>query len=93
LKKRYFTLGLIQLILIFLSGWLRRASWREIDFSVGASPSNAHVSFYCLAAWLVAIATAMGFAVADKANRAMIVLFLVLLLPSIEFFSWLALSF
>ncbi|MBY4732904.1 hypothetical protein [Cupriavidus pauculus] len=95
MKKRYLTLGLVQLLLIFLSAWLRRASWQEIDFAdVTWSPSaQLSLSFYCLAGWLIALAIAIWFAAADRANRTMLVLFLVLLLPAIEFFAWFALSF
>lgn len=93
MKKRYLTLVLVQSILILLSGWLRRASWREIDFAGGAWPSSVQPSFYCLAGWLVTIAIGIGFGVVDKENRTMIVLLLILLLPAIEFFLWFALSF
>lgn len=93
MKKRYLALGLVQLILIFLSGWLRRASWREIDFSGEAWPPGIQLSFYCLAGWLATIAIAMWFAVVGKTKRSMLFLFLVLLLPSTEFLSWFALSF
>lgn len=92
-KKRYLILGLFQFLLIFLSGWLRRASWQEIDFAGEAWPPCVQLSFYCLAGWLATIAIAMWFAVGDKTNRSMVTLFLVLLLPSIEFFLLLALSF
>ncbi|CAG4892197.1 hypothetical protein [Paraburkholderia gardini] len=93
MKKRYFILALIQSTLILLSGWLRRTSWREIDFAGGTWPSSVQPSFYCLAGWLVTISIATGFGVVDKENRTMIVLFLILLLPAIEFFLWFALSF
>ncbi|WP_211613255.1 hypothetical protein [Paraburkholderia haematera] len=93
MKKRYFTLALVQLLLIFMAGWLRRASWREIDFAGGAWPLSMQLSFYCLAGWLVTISIAMWFAVVDRASRTMLVLFLILLVPSIEFFLWFALSF
>ena len=93
MKTRYLSLGLIQLFLIFISGWLRRASWREIDFGSGAGSLSLQVSFFCLAGWLAAIAIAIWFAVFDKTNRAMVVLFLVLLLPWVEFFVWFSLSY
>jgi hypothetical protein len=92
-KKRYLTLGLVQLCLIFASGWFRRASWREIDFIGDARSSIIQFSLYCLAGWLATLAIATWFAVADKINRSMIVLFLIVLLPSVEFFLWFALSF
>jgi hypothetical protein len=92
-KKRYLVLGLVQLLLIFLSGWLRRASWKEIDFDSGAWPSDAQLSLCCLAGWLATIATATWFSAVDKRNRSMIVLFLVLLFPSSEFFLWVGLAF
>jgi hypothetical protein len=95
-KKRYLTLGLAQLLLISMSGWIRRASWREIDiFEVAEEtwPLSVQLSFYCLAGWLATIAIAIWFAVFDKKNRSMVVLFLVLLLPWLEFFLWFALSF
>jgi len=92
-KKRYLTLGIVQALLIFLSGCLRRASWREIDFVGGALSPSGQLSFYSLAAWLATIAIAMWCAVFDKMNRSMVVLFLVLLLPWIEFFVWFVLSF
>lgn len=50
-------------------------------------------SFYLLAGWLATIAVAVAFALADKRNSSMIVLFLVLVLPSIELLSWIALAF
>jgi len=92
-KRRYLVIGLAQLLSIFLAGWLRRASWNEIDFAGAPSPRTAHLSLYCLAGWVVTVATAIWFAAVDKANRTITVLFLVLLLPSIEFFGWFALSF
>jgi len=91
--RRYLALGLVQLLSICLSGWLRRASWGEIDFVEEAWPLSAQLSVYCLAAWLITIAIAIGLAVFDKPNRSMIVLFLILLLPSMEFFMCLALTF
>ena len=93
MKMRYLVLGFVQLLSIILSGWLRRASWNEIDFAGRVWPPSVQLSFYCLAGWLATIAVAIGFAVVDKANRTMVVLFPVLLLPSMEFFLWLALSF
>ncbi|WP_207001583.1 hypothetical protein [Trinickia mobilis] len=96
MKKRYLTLGVVQLLLISLSGWIRRASWREIDIFEGAEktwPPSVQLSFYGLAGWLATIAIATWFAVVDKKNRSMVVLFLVLLLPWLEFFLWFALSF
>ena len=93
MKKRYLNIGLIQFLLITLSGWLRRASWMEIDFNGRAWTPSVQFSFYCLAAWLVTIAIAIWFAITDKANRSMLVLLLVLVLPSIEFLLWFALSF
>ncbi|QCP53703.1 hypothetical protein FAZ95_32330 [Trinickia violacea] len=93
MKQRYLLIGLLQLLLIFLSGWLRQMSWREIDFAGDTWPLRGQLSFYCLAGWLAIVATAIWFAVHDKANRSMIVLFLVLLLPSFEFLLWFALSF
>ena len=51
------------------------------------------LSLYCLAGWLLTIVIAAWFAMADKMNRSMIVLFLVVLLPSMEFFLWFALSY
>jgi len=92
-KKRYLVLGFVQLLLIFISGWLRRTSWKEIDFYSGAWPSGAQLSFCCLAGWLATIAIAAWFSAVDKRNRSMIVLFLVLLLPSSEFFLWVGLAF
>jgi hypothetical protein len=92
-KPRYLFIGLLQLLLIFLSGWLRRSSWWQFDFAEDAWLPGIQLSFYCLAAWLATIATAIRFAVRDKANRSMIVLLLVLLLPSIELLAWFALSF
>jgi formate/nitrite transporter FocA (FNT family) len=88
-KKRYLTLGLVQLLLIFLS------AWQEIEFADATWNPSAQLalSFYCLAGWLIALAIAIWFAAADRANRTMLVLFLVLLLPAIEFFAWFALSF
>ena len=93
MKKRYLVLGFVQLLLIFLSGWLRRTSWKEIDFNSGAWLSGAQLSLCCLAGWLATIAIAVWFAAVDKGNRSMIVLFLVLLLPSSEFFLWVGLAF
>ncbi|WP_341316682.1 hypothetical protein WN982_35620 [Paraburkholderia sp. IMGN_8] len=93
MKKRYLALGFVQLLLIFLSGWPRRASWKEIDFGSGAWSSGAQLSLYCLAGWLATIAVAAWFSVIDKRNRSMIVLFLAILLPSIEFFLWFGLTF
>jgi len=92
-RKRYLTLGLVQLLSICLSGWLSRAAWREdVDLVGEALSLSARLSFYWFAAWLITIAIAIGFAVFDKPNRSMIVLFLVLLLPSMEFFMCLALT-
>lgn len=93
MKKRYLVLGFVQLLLVFLSGWLRRTSWKEIDFNSGAWPSGPQLSLCCLAGWLATIAIAVSFAAVDKGNRSMIVLFLVLLLPSSEFFLWVGLAF
>lgn len=93
MKKRYLAFGIVQLLAICLSGWLRRASWGDIDFPSGARSSGAQFSLYCLGAWLATIAIAVWFSVVDKLNRSMIFLFIVLLLPSIEFFAWFALSF
>ncbi|KDB07409.1 hypothetical protein LIG30_3318 [Burkholderia sp. lig30] len=93
MKKRHLILGLVQLFLIFASGWHRRASWREIDFISDAPSSGMQLSLYCLAGWLLTIVIAAWFAMADKMNRSMIVLFLVVLLPSMEFFLWFALSY
>lgn len=93
MKKRYIALSFGQLALIVLSGWLRRGAWKEIDFGGGAWSPSVQLSFYCLAGWLATIAVAIWLAFADKTNRSMIVLFLVLLLPSIELLSWFVLSF
>ncbi|RQZ35702.1 hypothetical protein DIE16_20050 [Burkholderia sp. Bp9090] len=93
MKRRYLFVGLFQLFLILLSGWLRRTSWSQIDFAGDTWPSSVQLSFYCLVGWLVTIASAIWFAVHDKTNRSMVVLFLVVLLPSIEFLLWFALSF
>jgi ABC-type xylose transport system permease subunit len=91
--RRYLTLGFVQFILIFISGWLRRDSWKEIDFSWEAWPSSVQLSFCFLAGWLATIVIAMWFALVDKRGRSMVVLFLILLLPWMEFFVWFALSF
>lgn len=93
MKKRYIALCFFQLTLIVLSGWLRRGAWREIDFGGGTLSPSVQLSFYCLAGWLATIAIAIWFSLGDKINRSMIVLFLVLLLPSIELLSWFVLSF
>jgi hypothetical protein len=92
-KKRYLILGSVQLFLVVMSAWLRRASWKEIDFVLDAWSTNMQLSFCCLAGWLVTVVIAICFAVVDKINRSMIVLFLVALLPSVEFLLWFALSF
>lgn len=93
MKKRYIVLCVVQLALIVFSGWLRRGAWREIDFDGGTLSQGVQLSFYCLAGWLATIAIAVWFSLRDKINRSMIVLFLVLLLPSIELLSWFFLSF
>jgi hypothetical protein len=93
LKKRYLALGLAQLLFIFASGWLRRISWGEIDFSEERWPLNLQFSFYFLAAWAATISAAILCSLVDKMNRSPIILFLVLLLPWIEFFLWFFLSF
>lgn len=93
MKKLYPILGLVQLSLIFVSGWYRRASWREIDFIHDAPTSGIQLSLFCLAGWLLTIVIAAWFAVTDKMNRSMIAVFLVVLLPSMEFFLWFALSY
>lgn len=93
MKQRYLFVGLLQFLLIFLSGWLRRMSWSEIDFAGDTLTQQGRFSFYCLAGWLAMVAAAIWFAVHDKVNRSMIVLFLVLVLPSIEFLLWIALGF
>ena len=93
MKKRYLAIGLVQLALIVLSGWLRRGAWKSIDFDGGAWSPSVQTSFYLLAGWLATIAIAIWLSIADKANRSMIVLFLVLVLPSIELLSWFVVSF
>lgn len=93
MKKRYLAIGLVQLTLIVLSGWLRRGAWKSIDFDGGTWAPDVHISFYLLAGWLATIAIAIWLSIADKANRSMIVLFLVVLLPSIELLSWFVFSF
>lgn len=93
MKKRYIALCICQFALILLSGWLRRGAWREIDFGGGTLSPSVQLSFYCLAGWLATIAIAVWFSLRDKINRSMIVLFLVLLLPSIELLSWFVFSF
>lgn len=93
MKKRHLALCIAQLLMIALSDWLRRASWKEIDLEGSAWSPTLSASFYLLAGWLATIAVAVAFALADKRNRSMIVLFLVLVLPSIELLSWIALAF
>lgn len=93
MKKRYLAIGLVQLTLIVLSGWIRRGAWKSIDFDGGAWSPDVQISFYLLAGWLATIALAIWLSVSDKANRSMIVLFLVVLLPSIELLSWFVVSF
>ncbi len=93
MKKRYLAIGLVQLTLIALSGWIRRGAWKSIDFDGGAWSPSVQISFYLLAGWLATVAIAGWLSIADKTNRAMIVLFLVLLLPSVELLSWFVVSF
>lgn len=86
MSTRYATLGLVQMLLIATAGWLRRLAWADIDFLDGPGEWSlvVRLSFYCLAGWLATVVLAIAFAVADKRNRSMIVLFLVVTLPSIE---------
>lgn len=93
MKKRYLAIGLVQLTLIALSGWIRRGAWESIDFDGGAWSSSVQISFYLLAGWLATIMIGVWLSISDKTNRSMIALFLVLLLPSIELLSWFVLSF
>ncbi|KVD39146.1 hypothetical protein WS61_21610 [Burkholderia sp. ABCPW 11] len=83
---RYITLGLVQMLLIATAGWLRRLAWPDIDFLDGPGDWSLiiRLSFYCLAGWLATVVLAIAFAVSDKRNRSMIVLFLVVTLPSVE---------
>ncbi|MQR02355.1 hypothetical protein [Glaciimonas soli] len=97
MKKRYFTLALFQLLLIVLAAILRRYSWAEIDSQaedgMGAYSLTMKFSMYMLFAWLATIFISMVFAIKDTKNRAMIILFLVLLLPFFEFWGWFFYSF
>lgn len=93
MKGRYIALGLAQFLLIFMSGFSQRISWDEVDFQSNPASLSLQLSFYSLIGWLATIAAAVSFATTDKINRALILLFLVVLLPSVEFFSWLGLSF
>jgi len=93
MKTCYLSLGIIQLLLISLSGWLRHRAWDEIDACCAAWSLDLWLSMGLLACWLATIVIAIGFALIDKTNRSMLVLFLVLLLPWMEFFVWLVLSF
>jgi len=90
-KRLYVAVGLIQLALILASGLLRSVAWNDVDPMNDAEylPPMAYASFYALIGWGLTILLAGGLAVRDKKNRSMIVLFLIALLPSAEFFLWL----
>jgi hypothetical protein len=94
MKARYPALGLAQCLLICLSGWLERTARTEIDFSGGSEhwPLSLQVSFLFFSGWFGTIVLAAWFAVADKINRSMTLLFLVVLTPSLGFFAWILLS-
>ncbi|HKT67308.1 hypothetical protein [Burkholderia sp. 22313] len=83
---RYIALGIMQMLLIATAGWLRRLAWPDIDFldDPGEWSPIIRFSFYCLAGWFATVVLAIAFAVSDKQNRSMIVLFLVVTLPSVE---------
>ncbi|KHK53656.1 hypothetical protein PI87_17630 [Ralstonia sp. A12] len=91
MKTLYLAVGLAQLVLILASGLLRSVAWDGVDLSndVDNFPPLAYASFYAFIGWGLTIPIAGGLAIWDKKNRSMIVLFLVALLPSAEFFLWL----
>ena len=95
MKKQYLAIGLVQFSLILASGLFRRLSWHDIDpLDDGHNwPLSAHASFYLLLGWVATIILASWLAARDQKNRSMIALFLIMLLPSIEFFLWIAVFF
>lgn len=94
MKIRYIVIFSIQLGAITASGILRRMCFNEIDFMEEQPMSPIlRISFYALLLWLATIILSAGLAILDKENRAMIFLFLVLLLPFFESLAWLATSF
>lgn len=94
IKLKYIFIAGVQLASILTSGILRRICFNEIDFMEEQPMSPMlRASFYALLLWLATIILSAGLAILDKENRAMIFLFLVLLLPFFESLAWLATSF
>lgn len=95
MKRLYFFVGIAQLLLILASGLFRSVSWQEMDPLDDSRnwPGSAHTSFYLLIGWTITIILASWFAARDKKNRSMIALFLIVLLPSVEFFLWITIFF
>lgn len=90
---RYLSIALFQALFISSSGYFRRISWDEIDYQSNPASLNLQLSFFSSLAWIASIALAVWLSTRDKTNRSMIILFLVVLFPSIEFFLWFATSF
>lgn len=90
---RYLSIAIFQILFISSSGYFRRISWDEIDYHSNPASLSLRLSFFSSLAWLASIALAIWLSTRDKTNRSMIILFLVVLLPSLEFFLWFAMSF
>ncbi|MEN9659911.1 MAG: hypothetical protein RL571_3376 [Pseudomonadota bacterium] len=91
MKRKYFyvLLVVLQAAFIFSSGVFRRRAWKLADIDDLLLPSQfLSTSNWLFLLWLATIACIGLIAAKDKENRLVLVLFPIVILPSIELMWW-----